>query len=55
MTDSGFRKLEVCAFLQCSPSELAKRCPELTDESQISAYLNRKHELEYEAWERVKK
>jgi hypothetical protein len=36
-------------MLHCSPSELPLRCPEITDEPLIVAYLSRKADLESRA------
>lgn len=44
MTDLGWTKGVICEFLNCSLSELEKRCPEVTDREFIAAYLNRKVE-----------
>ena len=46
MTDLGYSKGVICELLNCSPSELEKRCPEVTDEEFLIAYYNRKNEME---------
>ena len=51
-TDYGFSKLAACEFLNCSLSELPKRCPEIPDYHAIVAYLARRAELEKAAIKR---